>query len=277
MSANLDGGLKGNRDVEDGEGDYSVYPHMDGIKCSTSWKLGSYGERGGLSEDMIESLAERFDLPTQLVRELSVLLGNCLNNDEDIAINLTEVRRSQAIERGQKHLKQLLRKAKQSSIGPQELRNTLGSLSTDFASTPEDADLLPQVLDKLETATTLTQDVIDDIRHILVTPGAVAEMSPRDKRFSRDKRRQYIVESCCYIWKDARRPLTYTTYSDGRPGGQRQGPLVDFIQSVVRFITEPEQILSGETIRVDIDNFRGKLEREEKERWAPPESGNQYT
>ncbi|WP_170407737.1 hypothetical protein [Ruegeria arenilitoris] len=277
MSADLDGGLNDQGDVEDDEGDYSVYPHMDGIKCSMSWKLGSYGERGALSDDMIESLAERFDLPTKLVRELSVLLGNCLNNDDDIAINLTEVRRSQAIERGQKHLKQLLRKAKQSSIGLQELSNALGSLSTYFAATPKDADLLPQILNKLETATTLTQDVIDDIRHILLTPGAVAEMSPRDKRFSRDKRRQYIVESCCYIWKDAGRPLTYTTYSDGRPGGQRQGPLVNFIQAVVKMITEPGQILSGETIRVDIDDFRDKLEREEKERWAPPESGNQYT
>lgn len=277
MSANADSGLKGNRDVTDTEGDYSIYPHMDGIKSSMSWKLGCYGERGALSKDMIGSLAEQFDLPTKLVRELSVFLGNCLNNDDDIAINLTEVRRSQAIERGQKHLKQLLRKAKQSSIGPQELRNALGSLSTYFAATPEDGDLLDQVLDKLETATTLTQDVIDDIRHILVTPGAVAEMSPRDKRFLRDKRRQYIVESCCYIWKDAGRPLTYTTYSDGRPGGQRQGPLVNFIQAVVKMITEPGQILSGETIRVDIDDFRGKLEREEKERWAPPELANQYT
>ncbi|NOC85914.1 hypothetical protein [Ruegeria sp. HKCCD6428] len=277
MSANADSGLKDNRDVTDTEGDYSVYPHMDGIKSSMSWKLGSYGERGALSDDMIESLAERFDLPFKLVRELSVLLGNCLNNDDDIAINLTEVRRSQAIERGQKYLKQLLRKAKQSSIGPQELRNALGSLSTYFASTPEDADLLPQVLDKLETATALTQDVINDIRRIHGTPGAIAEMSPRDKRFSRDKRRQYIVESCCYIWKDAGRPLTYTTYSDGRPGGQRQGPLVNFIQAVVKMITEPGQILSGETIRVDIDGFRDKLEREEQERWAPPELGNQYT
>ncbi|MCA0930462.1 hypothetical protein [Ruegeria profundi] len=277
MSANADSGLKVNRDVADTEGDYSVYPHMDGIKCSMSWKLGSYGERGALSKDMIGSLAEQFDLPTKLVRELSVLLGNCLNNDDDIAINLTEVRRTQAIERGQKHLKQLLRKAKRGSIAPQELRNASGSLSTYFASTPEDADLLPQLLKKLQTATTSTPDVIDDIRHILVTPGAVADISPRDKRFSRDKRRQYIVESCCYIWKDAGRPLTYSTYSDGRPGGQRQGPLVNFIQAVVKMITEPGQNLSGETIRVDIDDFRDKLGREEKERWAPPEAGNQYT
>ncbi len=277
MSANADSGLKDNRDVAHTEVDYSVYPHMDGIKCSMSWKLGSYGERGALSDDMIGSLAERFGLPTKLVRELSVLLGNCLNNDDDIAINLTEVRRSQAIVRGQKHLKTLLREATRGTITTQELRNALGSLSTYFVSTPEDADLLPQLLKKLETATTLTQDVIDDIRRIHGTPGAVAEMSPRDKRFSRDKRRQYIVESCCHIWKDAGRPLTYTTYSDGRPGGQRQGPLINFIQAVVKMITEPGQILSGETIRVDIDGFRDKLEREEQERWAPPELGNQYT
>ncbi|WP_209506700.1 MULTISPECIES: hypothetical protein [unclassified Ruegeria] len=277
MSANSDSDLKSSREVANTKDDYSVYPHMDGIKASMSWKLGSYGERGVLTEGMIGNLCEQFDLPAPLVRDLSTMLGHCLNNDDDIAINLTEVRRPQAIERGQKHLKQLFRKAKRGTITAQELRNALGSLSTYFASTPEDADLLPQLLKKLETAKTLTQDVMDDIRRIIETPGAVAEMSPRDKRFSRDKRRQYIVESCCYIWKDAGRPLTYTTYSDGRPGGQRQGPLVNFIQAAVRIITEPEQILSGETIRVDIDDFRDRLEREEKERWAPPESGNQYT
>ncbi len=277
MSANADSDLNCNRDVTDTEGDYSVYPHMDGIKSSMSWKLGSYGERGALSEDMIGGLCEQFDLPTTLTHELSVLLGNCLNNDDDIAINLTEVRRSQAIERGQKHLKTFLREAKRGTITAQELRNALGSLSTYFASTPEDSDLLPQVLDKLESATTLSKDIVDDIRRIYGTQGAVAEMSPRDKRFSRDKRRQYIVESCCYIWKDAGRSLTYTTYSDGRPGGQRQGPLVNFIQSVVKMITEPGQILSGETIRVDIDDFRVKLEREQEERCAEPIFGNQYT
>ncbi|WP_170791759.1 hypothetical protein [Ruegeria lacuscaerulensis] len=121
MSANADSGLKDNRDVAHTEVDYSVYPHMDGIKCSMSWKLGSYGERGALSDDMIGSLAERFGLPTKLVRELSVLLGNCLNNDDDIAINLTEVRRSQAIVRGQKHLKTLLREAKRGTRTPERI------------------------------------------------------------------------------------------------------------------------------------------------------------
>ncbi|WP_170765967.1 hypothetical protein [Ruegeria lacuscaerulensis] len=277
MSANADSGLKGNRDVTDTEGDYSVYPHMDGIKSSMSWKLGSYGEQGALTEDMIGSLCDQFDLPTTLVRDLSAMLGHCLNNDDDIAINLTEVRRSQAIERGQKHLKQLLRKAKQSSIAPQELRNALGSLSTYFASTPEDADLLPQVLDKLETATTLTQDIEDDIRRILETPGAAADMPPSDKRFSSDKRRQYIVESCFYTWCGTGRDLGITTYSDGRPGGQRQGLLIEFVQAVVKMITDPVQELSGETIRKDRDNFRDAQSKEAEEFWAPPESGNQYT
>ncbi|WP_170756198.1 hypothetical protein [Ruegeria lacuscaerulensis] len=144
MSANLDGGLKDNRDVEYDEGDYSVYPNMDGIKCSMTWKLGSYGERGVLTEGMIGNLCEHYGLPARLVRDLSTILGHCLNNDDDIAINLTEVRRSQAIDRGRKHLNQLFRKAKQSSIAPQELRYALGSLSIYFVSTPEDADLLPQ-------------------------------------------------------------------------------------------------------------------------------------
>lgn len=253
---------------------YSIYLHMDGVKCSTAWRLGSYGVSGVLSSDMKTHLGDRFSLPKKLVERLSIELGHCLNNDDDVAINLLEINRTQAIEKGRKLLRKLIRQSKNGACKPQELLADLEKLSPFFAASPEDATLLPQALSALENSEAITPDIHAALERLRRTPGAAADMSPRDKRRAHDKRRQYIVETCCYAWKDAGHPLTYTTFSDGRRGGQRQGILIEFIQTVVGMTTLPSHGLSGETIRKDIDRLRDALAREEEEFWAPPEFGN---
>lgn len=263
---------------KDSADDFSVYSRIDGIKCSTYWRLGSYDDHGILSSNMIAELIERFQLASTIVHDLSVHLGHCLNNDNDIAINLTEVRRSTAIAEGQRLLRLLRRQTKQGNLAPRELRDALVPLSTYFAVHPEDAELLPSLKGKLEHAIEISPDIIATIKMIFKTPGAVAILSPRDKRHSRDKRRQYVIETCCFAWRDADRALTYTTYSDARADRQRAGPLIEFIQSVVAMITHPNQKLRGEAIRADIDRFRDALAHAEKDFCAPPKKpGNQYT
>ncbi|MCB4458009.1 hypothetical protein [Leisingera sp. McT4-56] len=257
--------------------DYSIYLHMDGVKCSTAWRLGSYGVDGALTADMKTNLLNRFSLSNELVERLSIELGHCLNNDNDVAINLLEVNRAQAIEKGRTFLRKLVRQFKNGACTRQELLADLIKLSPYFAASPEDATLLPQAVSALENSEAITPDIHAALERLRRTLGAAADMSPRDKRRAHDKRRQYIVETCCYAWKDAGHPLTYTTFSDGRRGGQRQGLLIEFIQTVVRMVTVPSHRLSGETIRKDIDRFRDALTREEEEFWAPPEFGNQYT
>lgn len=257
--------------------DYSIYLHMDGVKCSTAWRLGSYGEDGVLKPDIKAHLVNKFSLPKELAERLSIELGYCLDSDGDVAINLLEINRTQAIERGRKVLGKLVRQSKNGACTRQDLLADLKKLSPYFAASPEDATLLPQAVSALENSEAITPDIHAALERLRRTPGAAADMSPRDKRRAHDKRRQYIVETCCYAWKDAGHPLTYTTFSDGRRGGQRQGILIEFIQTVVGMITVPSHGLSGETIRKDIDRFRDALAREEEEFWAPPEFGNQYT
>lgn len=254
--------------------DYSIYPHMDGLRCSTAWKLGSYGDEGVLNVTRIAHLHETFGLPKAVLRDLSRQLGYCLDNEDDVAINLTEVRRSQAIERGQKILKKQLRLAKRGSLTLEEIRANMAPLSSCFASSPYEKAMLPAFRRKLGKEIEITPGIVAALKSMIQRPGSAADMSPSDKRKSQDKRRQYVVETCCYAWAEAGSEVTYTTYSDGRPDGQRHGPLIEFIQTVVEMITDPSQKLSGETIRKDIDGFREALAREEEEFWAPPIFGN---
>ncbi|UWQ78696.1 hypothetical protein K3725_15485 [Leisingera sp. S132] len=253
---------------------YSIYLHKDGIKCSTGWRLGSYGLDGVLNPGMKAHLGDRFSLPKKLVERLSIELGHCLNNDQNVAINLHEINKAQAIERGRKVLGKLIRQSKSEAYTRQDLLAALEKLSAFFAASPEDATLLPQAISALGNSEVITPDIVAALEHLRSTPGAAADLSPRDKRRAHDKRRQYIVETCCYAWKDAGYSLTYTTAFLFRKSHQRQGRLIEFIQTVVGMITEPSQGLSGETIRKDIDRLRDAIAREEEDFWAPPEFGN---
>jgi hypothetical protein len=85
---------------------------------------------------------------------------------------------------------------------------------------------------------------------------------PLDKRQVADDRRLSVVESCCYIWLDAGRKLTFTTRADKlKPEQQREGELIRFIQTAVSMVTTPTCNVSGETLRRDIERIRRRFRR----------------
>lgn len=180
-----------------------IFMHFDGIKDTLRFRLADYGDDGALSEDQIQTLAERFDLDVALVEDLSVLLGYSL--DVDSEVNPVRVKRASIPKRGRP--------------------------ATDrFVSTYHDDD-----------------------GPILVRP--------RDKRETRDERRLKLVESCCYIWLDAGRRLTFTSYFYKAPDQKRTGPLLELIKAVVKLVTLNETTISGETLRRDIELVRRRFER----------------
>lgn len=89
--------------------------------------------------------------------------------------------------------------------------------------------------------------------------GAEVLVEPRDKRQVHDGRRLTVIESCCYIWLDAGRRLTFTTRADKLTREQRDGPLVNFIQTVIGMVTTPSRRMSGETLRRDIERVRRRF------------------
>lgn len=84
---------------------------------------------------------------------------------------------------------------------------------------------------------------------------------PRDKRETRDERRLKVVESCCYIWLDAGRKLTFTSYFAETRNQKRTGPLLELIKAVVKLVTVNATTISGETLRRDIELVRRRFKR----------------
>jgi hypothetical protein len=250
--------------------DYSIFINIDGVKASAPWRIASYGQDGALSEEDIAELACRFDLPPDVLRTLSRQIGYCL--DRDSTVNLVEINRRKAIERAGKVLEDVASRAKRVDADVRAIKDALNSLDTSFAESASDASLLTSAQAHVAHVRHAAAGLQDAIERVIETPGAAADMAPRDKRRVWDKRRQYTVESCCHAWLDARRPLTYTTVSDGSRRGRRHGCLVEFIQAVVGKVTEPPRELSPETLRKDIDRLRTNLAKPDPLSMPPDKS-----
>lgn len=250
--------------------DYSIWLSMDGIRLSAPWRLRSYGDDGALSESDLSELAERFDLPTSLLETLSQQLGYCLDTDSEV--NLVEVKRSKAIERANQELARALNLVEKIEVATVELTTLLEPLSSKFTQSKKDAALLLAAKTKAKEVCVSITATGDDIKLIMETPGAAAVMSPRNKVRVWDKRRQHVVETCCYAWQDAGRPVTLTTKSDEVGGKKRGGVLYDFIQAIVVRLTDPVRDLPGETIRKDLDRFKDNQAKPD-ELTTPPDCG----
>lgn len=250
--------------------DYSIWLSMDGIRLSAPWRLRSYGDDGALSESDLSELAERFDLPTSLLETLSQQLGYCLDTDSEV--NLVEVKRSKAIERANQELARALKLLEKIEVATVELTTLLEPLSSKFTQSKKDAALLLAAKTKAKEVCASITATGDDIKLIMETPGAAAVMSPRNKVRVWDKRRQHVVETCCYAWQDAGRPVTLTTKSDEVGGKKRGGVLYDFIQAIVVKLTDPVRDLPGETIRKDLDRFKDNQAKPD-ELTTPPDRG----
>lgn len=258
------------RPASDTPGDYSIWLSMDGIRPSVPWRLGSYGEDGALSDTDLSELAERFDLPSDLLQTLSRQLGYCL--DVESEVNLVRVKRSKAIKRAGSDLEKALKLTETMEATGRKLAALLEPLSTQFANSKEDAAMLPAaraMAQELCSTIAATNDAIEAIRK---TSGAAAVMRPFNKVHVWDKRREHVVKTCCHTWSDAKRSMTYTSNEAAPKGRKREGPLVDFIQAVALKVTDPPKELRVETIRKDIDRLKKSMAKPDELK-APPDKG----
>ena len=242
-----------------------LYIHTDGINMSVPWRLRDYEEKGALPDEGIASLAEQFDLPLPIVEQLSILVGNSL--DDESLVNFTAVMRDVAIKRANEALEDAARLGKRVEQDLARIGDLLAPLSDAFVSEANQQGVLALAQERAVAARTGATGLYDAIDIVIGRPGSAAVMSPTDKRCIGDGRRKNVVHSCCYAWHDAGRRVSYTTRPE-RTADQRGGPLIEFIQAVVMMVTDPPARLSGETIRKDIE--RWESEEAAKERyWAP--------
>ncbi len=88
-----------------------------------------------------------------------------------------------------------------------------------------------------------SMDSLDEARRVL---------QPNDRTKERDQRRLLVVESCCYIAKDAGWSLTYTTDFNAEVK-QRGGRLIDPIKDVIAMVSCNARVASVHTLKSDIE------------------------
>lgn len=110
----------------------------------------------------------------------------------------------------------------------------------------------------LATITPAVEGLEDPIDRLKAIPNGVAELTPDDKRAVRDKRRTHVVWSCCYVWRESGREISYTSVPHETGNRARGGALIDFIQTVISFVTEPSSEAPVSSILRDLKLFEAR-------------------
>ena len=234
--------------------DQTVYLHFDSYRAGLSWPVADYEEKGFFTVAQKDEIASRFELSPELVSNLSLYVGNTL--DRDSLMNLTRVSRIKAVDAAKKELRRAVRHAGEDAPRREKLVEALLACDALFAKTRADAAVLGKAQALARNPECSLTDLLEVTDAVLACPASAAILAPTDRRKILDGRRDHIVRSCCYVWMDAGRPLTYTTRSDKLSKEQREGPLFDLIRTVMGMILPKGKRPSDETIRKDIDRFR---------------------
>jgi hypothetical protein len=233
--------------------------NFDGLNMRAPWRLEAYNGQGVLTQEEIAELASRFELSQTQVEALSICLGDDL--DSELITDLREVSRAKATGKPGTDLRRWLRwsKSGKEKDGRKKLNEILKNLTSDFAITPADADVLAKLKSLAASADSSTADLEAAVERVLATPDCAAEMRP-DNLKTPDMRRKRVARSCMLAWIQADRPLTKGNPNEGVNAGGKGGPLIDFIQAVGLKVTDPPTLLSGNTLSKDIDAFDEYLE-----------------
>ena len=244
----------GGKNTSGSEDELKIYINGLNEKQTTPWIIRDYQEKGALTDAIKAQIVERFDLEPALVEQLSILIGNSL--DEESVVSLTKVSRKKAVKRGRERLEDAARFAKRMRTDHATIGTNLSRLQTSFDASARAAPLLTSLQDDLAAIQVAVGSLEKRIDELIKIENGVAEIEPDDKRKARDTRREHVVRSCCYIWEDAGKTASYTSVSRGTAGTRREGRLVDLIHIVTKNVTEPPTVLPSETIRHDIDRFK---------------------
>ena len=239
--------------------DETVYLHFEGDDRGRSWPVANYGEQGIFTAAQEMELASRFGFSPALVSELSLYVGNAL--DAESMTTMTRVSRRKAVTGAEVALRRAVRHARQDDRRHGKLVEVLLACSAQFAEAPSDSALLSHAQTLARNPNSSLTDLLDAADAVLARTGSAALLAPADRREVWDGRREHIMRSCCYVWMDAGKPLTYTTRSDRPSKKQREGSLFDLIRTVMGMVLSKGKLPSDETIRKDIDQFRKLMKR----------------
>lgn len=204
-----------------------------------------------LAVEAIESLSAKFEFSVEAVTSLSKNLARALNTS--ITPLFTGLPRQKAIERAQKRMlhttndimaasEALLRGfGRLEPLDTAQANDRIGAAR--FKALQKDYD---QVLREVET-------LHRKLRILIETPDAALDLRPEDKRKVSDLRRTTVLFCLFAFWEREGRALSVTTNPIDH---SRQGNLIEFVNTTVRYITDPSDELSSETIHDDLKTYK---------------------
>lgn len=203
----------------------------------------------------IEDASARFDLPEDDLNQLSRRLAVALTPEVEPV--LVAVSRTEAMRRAEAKMAEActhLMKASEEALKAFEL---VEGLSVSGSAREEERASFDrgrrghgQVLLDIER-------LYHRYQALARQTGLLLDLDALDRRTVGDPRRRKILFLLFGFWERTGRPLTITT--DPIDNGRRKGLLIDFVNAVVRCITEPAHDLSGETIWMDLKAFRATM------------------
>lgn len=204
-----------------------------------------------LNIEEIKGIAERFDFPTDALAALSKDLARAL--DTKITPVSIQLPRKKAIARAQKAMqltaKDLMSPSEDLLRGFERLESLDTRQACDrlganrFETLRKDYD---QVLRDVETLHRKLSILVE-------TPDSALDLRPSDKRAVADHRRAIVLSCLFTFWEASGHKLSLTNNSIQN---RRAGPLIDFVNAVVRCITEPSSELSSETIHTELKLYK---------------------
>lgn len=200
--------------------------------------------REALTSVQIEDIASRFSLPLAEVAKLSTDLAIALNPTH--APNHIQLPRSLAVERAQKAMHETITELEAGAHRMTRGIERLDGLDTTQARDREGADRFITLREDYDRALREVESLHRKLRFLADTPDVALDLRPADKRTVTDQRRTIVLTCLFEFWSRAGRNLSVTT--DPYDNARRKGQLVEFVNTVVRCITEPSRELSGDTI-----------------------------
>ena len=233
--------------------DYSIYLPCDRLRTTDlPFRIADYREEGIFTDEEQSALAEKHGLSADHIKELSLLVGNTL----DVENYVTFIRISRS--RVQRNLETSFNRGR---LRAKPLLDDIDIINQVFAalSLPH---FVPMAGDPSEVVHmagppeaiwgTGNRDLAISEPRIPITLNVARKvLVPDNHNDEYDGRRRFIVQQCCYVALDAGWRLSFTT-DTSLNGDKRTGPLVELIKDVLRLVTDPPQLISGETIVKDL-------------------------
>ena len=204
-----------------------------------------------LTTTEVQELAKQFVLSADALSALSKDLARAL--DTKITPVFSPLPRQKAIARAQKDMQSAVADIMSASEHLLRGFERLEHLDTAEAGDRHGAKRFDMFRKDYDQVLRDVETLHRKLKIIAETPDAALDLRPSDRRAVGDLRRTAVLSCLFAFWESAGRKLTIT---NDAVQNRRSGLLIDFVNAVVRSITEPSSTLSSETIHDELKRYK---------------------